>query len=135
MKRKNDNFIRLPDSELKVMQVIWDMRSNNSEVDAGSMMSAYPDVLGHLKLTTVLTLITRLNEKGFLSSEKRGRTNYYTPLVSQEDYNKLAAADFIRSVYNNSPLGLISALVDMNAVSREEIDELRKQIFDSENKN
>ena len=128
MRDKKSGFVRLPDSELKVMQVIWDMFAAGETVDAGSMMSAYPRALGHLKLTTVLTLISRLTDKGFVTVEKQGRTNIYTPLVGEDDYKRGAAADFIQNVYKNSPAHLMSALIGSGAISREDIDELRRQL-------
>ena len=126
---------RLPDSELKVMQIIWDMYKRSEKVDAGSMMEAYPDIIGHLKLTTVLTLITRLNEKGFVRTEKQGRINYYIPVVAEEQYKNDAAAEFVENVYKNSPISLMSALFDIGAISKDDIDEFRRQISEKNNDN
>ena len=134
-KADKNNFIKLPDSELKVMQVIWDMTKTAEKVDAGSMMEAYPDVIGHLKLTTVLTLITRLGEKGFVKTEKRGRVNCYIPAISEEHYKKSAAAEFVENVYKNRPINLMSALFDIGAINKEDIDEFRKRISENNNKN
>ena len=131
----NGNFIKLPDSELKVMQIIWDMCKKSEKVDAGSMMEAYPDVIGHLKLTTVLTLITRLGDKGFVKTEKQGRTNYYIPVVPEEQYKKRAAAEFVENVYKSSPISLISALFDIGAINKEDIDEFRRAISEKSNNN
>lgn len=135
MKKDKNNFVKLPDSELKVMQIIWDMYKAGRKVDAGSMMEAYPDVIGHLKLTTVLTLISRLSEKGFIKVEKQGRINYYIPLAEEDGYKREAAAEFVDNVYKSSPISLISALFDMGAIKKEDIDEFRRQISDKENNN
>ena len=35
---------------------------------------------------TILTMLSRLVKKGFLSCEKQGNKNLYTPLVSREEY-------------------------------------------------
>ena len=133
MKKIDSNFTKLPDSELKVMQIIWDMRKQTEKVDAGSMIDAYPQVIGHLKLTTVLTLITRLNEKGFIKTEKHGRINYYIPLVAEDQYKNAAAAEFVESVYKSSPISLMSALFDIGVIKKEDIDEFRKQIMEKNN--
>jgi len=134
MKKSNNDFIKLPDSELKVMQIIWDMYKQNQKVDAGSMIDEYPNVIGHLKLTTVLTLITRLNDKGFVKTEKQGRINYYIPLVDEDRYKNNAAAEFVESVYKSSPISLMSALFDIGVIKQEDIDEFRRQISEK-NKN
>ena len=138
MKKIDANFTKLPDSELKVMQIIWDMYKQNEKydkIDAGSMIDAYPQVIGHLKLTTVLTLITRLNEKGFIRTEKQGRINYYIPLVEEGRYKNAAAAEFVESVYKSSPISLISALFDIGVIKKEDIDEFRKQILEKNDNN
>jgi len=135
MKKIDSNFTKLPDSELKVMQIIWDMRKQTEKVDAGSMIDAYPQVIGHLKLTTVLTLITRLNEKGFIKTEKHGRINYYIPLVAEDQYKNAAAAEFVESVYKSSPISLMSALFDIGVIKKEDIDEFRKQILEKNETN
>jgi len=133
MKKIDANFTKLPDSELKVMQIIWDMYKQKKEVDAGSMIEEYPNVIGHLKLTTVLTLISRLNEKGFIRSEKQGRINYYIPLVAEDQYKNAAAAEFVENVYKSSPISLMSALFDIGVIKKEDIDEFRKQILEKNN--
>lgn len=105
------------------------MCKTNGKIDVGSMMNAYPQEIGHLKLTTVLTLISRLNEKGFISTEKQGRVNYYVPIIPEGDYKRNATAEFIENVHKNSPVSLISALFDMGAINKDDIDEFRKQIL------
>ena len=132
-KNTEGGFTKLPDSELKVMQIIWDMYKQSEKVDAGSMMNAYPHIIGHLKLTTVLTLITRLNEKGFIRTEKQGRINYYIPIVEEEQYKNNAAAEFVENVYKSSPISLMSALFDIGIIKKEDIDEFRKQILEKNN--
>ena len=111
------------------------MHREDKIVDAGAMMSCYPDIIGHLKLTTVLTLITRLNEKSFIKTEKRGRVNYYFPVVGEEQYKNNAAAEFVETVYKSSPMNLISALFEIGALKKEDIDEFRRQISDKTEKN
>ena len=67
---------RLPESELEIMQIIW---KNPAPVSRMTIEDALQKI-HPLAPTTILTLLTRLCEKGFLSLEKDGRTNLYTPL-------------------------------------------------------
>ena len=63
-------FIKLPESELEVMQGIWLLdKEGETNISAGLVMKRCP-ALNRLKLTTVLTLINRLQFKGFICSEK-----------------------------------------------------------------
>ena len=86
---RNDK--RLPDAELEVMQTIWSL---------GTQVTA-AEVQQHAdkdwKMTSVLTFLSRLCDKGFLSCTKEGRQNLYTPLVSEEDYRQSESVGFLRS--------------------------------------
>ena len=84
MRRKKD-FTKLPESELQIMQLIWDMdKKGVKDIHAGALLAAYPDQIGHLALTTVLTLISRLQLKGFIDLEKHGRANCAIVLADEK---------------------------------------------------
>jgi predicted transcriptional regulator len=63
----NTKIRRLPDSELEVMQVLWelDAPATRSEVEA-VLKDRHP-----MAQTTLLTLLSRLAKKGFVSIEKK----------------------------------------------------------------
>ena len=127
-------IIKLPESELEIMQAIWALNEEGEPgVSAGLIMKRFPD-LQRLKLTTVLTLITRLQTKGYIKTEKIGRSNCYTPIISSEEYRKFASGDFVEKVYMNDKIGLISALVSDDSLTAEELSEIRALIEKSEKK-
>lgn len=129
LKRSSGDFIKLPESELQIMQLIWDMEKNGAEeISAGALFETYPTQIGHLKLTTVLTLISRLASRGYVGIEKIGRSNCYHSLVSEENYKSGAAADFVATVYKNNSKGLLSALWNNGILSEEDIAELTQMI-------
>lgn len=122
MQKTDKNFIRLPDSELQIMQLIWEMEKKGAkEVYAGAIISEYAHVIGHLALTTILTLITRLQKKGFISIEKRGRTNYSKSLIDEEDYRRGALANFAKTVFRNDGKALFNALRDEGIITERDI--------------
>lgn len=133
MTKKRGNTVILPDSELQIMQIIWDMAHDNnndySAITAGAMLEYAPERIGHLKLTTILTLITRLINKGCLSSEKSARANYYIPLITEEEYRQNAASNFVETVYKNDAKSLISALLGDESLSKDDIAEIRSMIL------
>ncbi|MHB1152530.1 MAG: BlaI/MecI/CopY family transcriptional regulator [Eubacteriales bacterium] len=127
--KKKGRIAILPGSEFQVMQIIWDMARENdgdcTTVTAGAMFEFAPGQIGHLKLTTILTLINRLVAKGFVRTEKIGRANCCIPLVSEEEYRQNAASNFVETVYKNDTKSLISALLGREKLSRGDIDEIR----------
>lgn len=92
-----DALTRLPDAELEVMQALW-------------ALDAYPahtaDIAAQLerdwKAPTLLKLLSRLEERGFVRGEKAGRANLYTPLVAQKDYLKAESRSFLDRLHGGS---------------------------------
>ncbi len=75
--------------------------------------------------TTLLTLIKRLADKGFVQVEKQGRGSAYTPLVARSDYLATQSRRFIEKLCGGSMTAFASALCD-SGLTREELDELRE---------
>ena len=128
-----DKMIKLPASELEIMQAIWVLDEEGEKfISASLIMKRFPD-LNRLKLTTVLTLITRLQNKGFINTEKLGRSNCYTPRISSADYRKFAYGDFVERVYRNDRMDLFSALVNDEALTKADLEEIKALIEKTEN--
>lgn len=77
-----------------------------------------------MALTTLLTLLTRLSEKGFIKIQKEGRTARYTPLISRKDYLGQQGNRFFHQLCGGSLPAFASALCD-SGLSKEELAELR----------
>ena len=106
---KNEQ-IKLPDSELEIMQALWALNASGERfVSAHLIMNRYP-AISRLKMSTVLTLITRLQTKGFISTERLGRANCYKPEVSLEDYRKFVTDDFLEKVFCGDREALMNLL-------------------------
>ena len=117
MKRK---FPRLPDSELDVMMALWnghpDMTRQEVEEDINRKK--------HLALTTVLTMLSRLEKKQFVSVKKNGRTNLYNPLISREEYRQQESRSVLEKLYGNSLKNFVAALYRSEGIRREDLEEM-----------
>ncbi|MBQ6689656.1 MAG: BlaI/MecI/CopY family transcriptional regulator [Bacteroidales bacterium] len=80
-----------------------------------------------MAMTTLLTLLTRLSEKGFISIEKSGRRSYYTPLISQEDYLASQSKNFFEKLCGRNISTFAAALCD-SGLTKEELAELRDML-------
>ncbi|MDO5416709.1 MAG: BlaI/MecI/CopY family transcriptional regulator [Lachnospiraceae bacterium] len=117
---KNPPIRRLPDAELEVMQAVWACTPPASRTDIDEKLK-----LTHpMALTTLLTVLTRLAEKGFIQIEKAGRSARYLPLVRKEDYLAQQSRNFLEKLCGGSLSTFASALCS-SGLSREELDELR----------
>ena len=115
-----EHIRRLPDAEQEVMQAIWACTAPVARTDIEEIL--FPE---HPRaMTTLLTMLTRLAEKGFISIEKQGRRSLYTPLIAQEDYLAAQSKTFFEKLCGRNISTFAAALCD-SGLTREEIAELR----------
>ncbi len=113
---------KLPDAEFEVMKVVW---ANVPPITTGIIM----DQLGkekEWKPQTVITLMLRLVERGFLRTEKTGKERTYFPLITKGDYLKFETGDFMERFHGNSFASLVATLYDGNKIKASDLDELTK---------
>lgn len=111
---------RLPDAELAVMQALWALDGPGTRAQIGEELGE-----GHsMAPTTLLTLLSRLAERGFVAADRSGRSALYAPLVSREEYLAAQSRSFIDKLCGGKVSVLAAALCD-SGLSREELAELR----------
>lgn len=109
---------RLPDSELEIMQALW------AAGDGSSRTGIEEHLTRSIAPTTVLTLLSRLDEKGFVRTEKSGRNSIYTALVSREEYLSSRGKSLVDLCGGNMKT-FAAALVD-SGISKDDLAELKK---------
>ncbi len=112
---------RLPDAELEVMQAVWACEAPVARADIDAKLKGtHP-----MALTTLLTVLTRLADKGFVRIEKQGRSARYIPLVRREEYLAQQSRRFLEKLCGGSLPAFAAALCD-SGLSRQELAELRR---------
>ena len=114
---------KLPESELKIMMTIWD---NDPPVARNVLSKQLSDQ--SWSDPTILTMLSRLVKKGYLSCEKQGNKNLYTPLITRDEYMLTESMSFGEKVQNVSITSLMTAFVQSRGITKDEIDELEKMI-------
>lgn len=112
---------KLPDAEFEIMRIVW----KNTPPMSTNQIIACLDIDNTWKPQTVLTLLMRLIEKGFLESEKSGKERIYSPIISREDYLSVETESFFQKLHGNSIRSLVSTLYNGKKLSDEEIADLR----------
>jgi predicted transcriptional regulator len=94
--RREDQLVDhlLGDLEAPIMRLMWQrpaatVREILDALDAAGRSLAY---------TTVMTVMGRLAEKGYLSREKLGKSHRYRATMTREDFLRHAAARRVQSV-------------------------------------
>ena len=114
---------KISDAEMEIMKIIWNYEN---PLTSKQIISFIPN--NTWKTTTVLTLLSRLIEKGFLKAERQGRNYLYSYVISNKEYNKLCSKKFINEVYKGSFKNFFTALYDDNEISEEDLNELREML-------
>lgn len=112
---------RLPDAELEVMQAIWACEPPVSRADINKILKdTHP-----MALTTLLTVLTRLSDKGFVQIRKEGRSARYFPMIARQDYLAQQSRRFVQKVCGGSLPAFAAALCD-SGLTKEELALLRE---------
>lgn len=115
-----NTYQRLPDSELDIMLALWNGNPPMSRAEIGKIVN----LKKNLAPTTILSLLTRLEAKNFVSVTRQGKSNLYTPLVSQEDYQAHESQSVLEKLYGNSLKKFVTSLYQGKKISSEELQNL-----------
>lgn len=108
------------DAELEILEVLWaaDRALNASEIRQQLGLSK------NWERTTVLTLMQRLLKKNVIRQEKR-EVYYYAPCIKREEYVREETKNFVDKFFKGSSRNLAAALVNSEALTKKDIEELR----------
>ena len=120
---------RLPDAEFEVMKVIW---NNNMPPVTTSQIMENLESNKNWKPQTVLTMLVRLIEKGFLKSERVGRERNYTPAIQEQDYMQIETGDFMKRYRGNSVGSLVKTMYDGQNLAQEDLQELKEWLAEKD---
>lgn len=121
---------KLSEAEFKIMQVLW---RHNTPMTSNQLL----DEMGterNWKLASLMTVLARMAEKGAVYCDRSTRTNYYTALVTEEEYKLTEGETFLEKLFHKSAKDFISAMYQGKKMSAEDIRELREYLDELEEK-
>ena len=114
---------QISDYELELMKVIW----------ANGQTALYAEIVAALSAkgmnwtkNTIITLLSRLTDKGLLKTNKIGHRNQYTAIVSADEYQTSQTETFLHKVYEGNAKGLVSTLIQKDLLSAADYEDLKK---------
>ena len=114
---------QISESELVLMKIIW---GNGGTTLYSFIMEKLEKERNDWKKNTVLTLLSRLVEKGYLRTNKIGRRNEYEALVTEQEYQAMQTNSFLDRIFGGNVRGLVSTLLQEDRLSPEELKEIEK---------
>lgn len=119
-KRQND----LGPGEFEVLRVLWDLGPANVR----AVMEALHDRGREVAYTTVQTMLTRLEQKHFVESNKSGTAFVYSAVISKEHLTENRLKQLLEQLYDGAAGPLVLHLVKHERLERHEIEELHQLI-------
>jgi predicted transcriptional regulator len=120
--------IDIPAAELEVLDALW-------RIGGGTVRDVLEDLEGQGRTpayTTVLTLLGRLEHRGYVGSRRDGQAKTYRPRISRESVTAGRIDDLARRLTGGETVPLILKLVEAQDLSPEDIRELRRHLADLE---
>lgn len=118
-------YIKLADSELKFMNLIWEVAPINST----ELVKLAEERLGWKK-STIYTVVRRLTKKQILKSEKA----IVSYLIEKEAIQQLKGEEVLGKIYEGSIGVFLSAFLSKTKITQKEADELKEMIDEHINK-
>lgn len=119
MPRQKDNeVIRLTEKESVIMNLLW----REGPLSVRQMLEFYPEPKPHFN--TVSTTVRILEDKGYVSHEASGNAFRYFATADMTDYRDKSLSQIVNNYFGNSYKSAVSALVQEEKLSVEELKEI-----------
>ena len=120
----SDGEYKLGSSELEVLKTLWDDGPGNVR----DVMNKLHARGRNLAYTTVQTLLTRLEQKKFVKSDKTGLAFIYRPAVARDQVTRSRVKSMVEQFFDGAAAPLVLQLIQTETFSVQEIAELHKLI-------
>ncbi|MEM7479577.1 MAG: BlaI/MecI/CopY family transcriptional regulator [Acidobacteriota bacterium] len=119
----------LGDLQLAIMHVLWD----HEEATVAQVHQALAEDRG-LALTTIATMLNKMEVKGVVTHRTEGRRFVYRPVISERDVRRAMLGDLTDRLFAGDVTAVVSHLLAEREVDPQELSQLRAMIerFDRE---
>lgn len=110
----------LTELQLAILSILWESdEATSAEVRKG-LEPERP-----LALTTVTTLLGRLEKKGVVDHRRDGRRYLYRATVTRESVRRSMVSDLTEALFDGDPIRLMGHLIETREPDSDEIERLR----------
>lgn len=128
---QEDAMKRLADSEFEIMKVLW---KRDKPLTSNEILEELKDCR-NWKLASLMTVLARMAEKGYVYCDRSTRTNYYSVVISEKKYKIEESESFLQKMYDKSIKQFIACMYQGKKLSTQEVEELRKYLDSLEEDN
>jgi len=111
-------------AETEVLRLVW-------QLEPATVREIRKNLPRNRKIAykTVLTLLTRLEEKGYLKHEVVDQAYVFSPAIERKEVVKRTVLDFLDRLFGGDPTPLMQFLVEDGHLDAQDIEKL-KQLLD-----
>jgi BlaI family transcriptional regulator, penicillinase repressor len=113
----------LGDLQLAIMRVLW-ARGETTVADVHEALEAERG----LALTTIATMLVKMEKKGVVDHRTEGRKFIYRPLVSEGQVRRSMVADLTTQLFRGDVAALVNHLLAEHDMQSQELAQLRELI-------
>jgi predicted transcriptional regulator len=113
--------LKLTKAEEQVMKILWELEQGTVQQILEKFCPPRP------ARTTVATVLSILENKGFAEHANAGKVNTYFPLMKKDAYSKFQLSAIMKNYFDNSFAAMASFFAKENNLSIEELDRLLEE--------
>lgn len=121
---------KLSEAEFEIIQVLW---RHKAPMTSNQILDEIKDDR-QWKLASLMTTLARMADKGAVYCDRTTRTNYYSALVSEDEYKVTEGTSLLEKMFNRSAKDFIASLYQGKQMSGKDIQELRAYLDSLEKK-
>lgn len=118
----------LSETELEVLKALWD-RGSGTVREINELLAERGRQWAY---TTALTLLARLEAKGYVASDKSGLAHVFRPLVTRDELLSQRLDSLAAELCEGTATPLVHALVQGQRFTAEEIERFRRMLDELE---
>ena len=118
---------QLGELQLAIMKVLW----QRLEATVGEVHAALHEERG-LALTTISTMLVKMEQKGVVGHRSEGRRFVYYPLISEGDVRRTMVGELTERLFQGDVTALVSHLISHHDVDGDELARLKNLIAEHE---
>lgn len=117
----------LGELQLAIMRVLW-------ERGTASVAAVHRDLReSHSRaLTTIATMLSKMEKKGVVLHRREGRQFIYTPAVSEQEVRRAMVTELTRRLFDGDFTALLTHLIDEQEIDARDLERLQRRIAERE---
>jgi predicted transcriptional regulator len=110
----------LSPSETEILRLVWQI----GQATVQDVCDKLP-ARRRIAYATVQTLLRRLENKGYLKHDVRGKAHVFCPAVKRESVIKRSVGDFLDRLFGGDAIPLVQYLAEHGKLSADDIERLK----------